>query len=788
MEEAEFVTWINEREHRLTRVDPELTLLQYLRSVGLTGTKLGCGEGGCGACTVVVGTYTPSTRHYQYISANACLLPLAACHERHVVTVEGIGSVSRPHRVQAAMAQDASQCGFCTPGFVMSLYAAWRNGELVAEKVEEVLDGNLCRCTGYRPIVDAARRVCAMGAACCQNRPDKASNEHVSADASKESVAADGAADGAAKVAVSCRASEEASSRQSDNSLLASLHESSLESPHKSSFVSPDTPSLQSPNKSSPQSPDKDAPPLTSAPSLPASHGESQRTWEQGRARDATQELIFPPRLKLHLENNPHKAIKFAGERLTWYRPVTWDELLNLKQKYPAAKILNGNTEIGVEVKFKNMHYPVIIHGGDIAELLFIRDTEEGIEVGAGTRLNDLKRYCEAHMAEPRRRGLAAVHEMLRWFAGNQIRNVSSLAGNLATASPISDLNPVWAVLGAILTLASAERGERRLPVAEFFLGYRRTALEPDEAIKSLLIPWTRPHEHIRAYKQSKRRDDDISIVNAAFRVLLDGQGEKHRVLECAISYGGMGPTTLVSRTAAPWMVGKCFTDGQLMESFYPVLQSEFCVPTDAVGGMSEYRNALVPSLFFRFYLQTCVALGVELDDSLLTATEERLPGPPSLSSQYYPPVNAMELVGQPIPHLSALKHSTGNAQYLDDMPRQRGELYAGLVLSSKAHATIRWIDVEEALAVPGVEDIVLHSDVPSDGANVIGPVVPDERVFVEDTVTACGQIIAIVLATDQRIAQRAAKLVKVDLQELPPILTIDVRPLSLGPRGGDER
>lgn len=676
---TEFVTWINEEEHRLERMDPETTLLQYLRSVGLTGTKLGCGEGGCGACTVVIGSYKVASQKYKYVAANACLLPLAACHERHILTVEGIGTVSRPHLVQAAMAADASQCGFCTPGFVMSLYAAWRNGELRAERVEETLDGNLCRCTGYRPIVDAARRVCALGTACCRNQPNSSMVEGLS------------------------------------------------------------------------------------------SKGTTMGTVES-RSRDPSQEIIFPPRLKLHLEANPPTAIDFSSSRLIWHRPVTLRKVLELKEKYPDAKILLGNTEIGVEVKLKNQHFPVLIYGGDIAELDFIREEGAiGIEFGAGLCLNDLKRYCEAHMKEPRSAGLGALYEMLRWFAGNQIRNVATWAGNLATASPISDLNPVWAALGAIVVLISATGGERSLPVSDFFLGYRETALRPVEVIKSIILPWTRPREYCAAYKQSKRRDDDIAIVNSAFRVLLNEHGQ---VVECAIVYGGMGPTTLVSRKASQWMVGKCFTGPGLLDAFFPVLQAEFHLPSDAVGGMPEYRNALVPSLFYKFYLQTCTALGLDLESSLRTAVQPRHTEP-SQSSQYYSlRCDEHVVVGQPVPHLSALKHSTGNAHYVDDMPPFVGELYAGLLLSTKAHATIKAIDAAGALQEPGVKGIVFHTDVPT---NVIGPVVADERVFVEDRVTACGQIIGIVLATDQRTAQRAAKMVKIDYQDLPAILTINV-------------
>jgi xanthine dehydrogenase small subunit len=127
---------------------PAMTLLDWLRAAGLTGTKEGCAEGDCGACTVVIegpdGARAP---------VNACLMTLGQAHGLALRSVEGLAAPDgAPHPVQAAMlAAEATQCGFCTPGIVMSLYAHARMGG----DAHEALAGNLCRCTGYRPILDA---------------------------------------------------------------------------------------------------------------------------------------------------------------------------------------------------------------------------------------------------------------------------------------------------------------------------------------------------------------------------------------------------------------------------------------------------------------------------------------------------------------------------------------------------------------------------------------------------------------------------------------------------------
>jgi xanthine dehydrogenase/oxidase len=142
--------------------DPRLRLIDYLRSpeVGLTGTKLACGEGGCGACTVALSDYDVQADTVRTRAVNACLRPLCAVDGMAVTTTEGLGSLTRGlDPVQAAIADNnGSQCGFCTPGFVMSLHSLLAaDPKPPAQRIEDSFDGHLCRCTGYRPILHAAR-------------------------------------------------------------------------------------------------------------------------------------------------------------------------------------------------------------------------------------------------------------------------------------------------------------------------------------------------------------------------------------------------------------------------------------------------------------------------------------------------------------------------------------------------------------------------------------------------------------------------------------------------------
>jgi len=156
-DEIRFV--LNGRIQRVAGCAGDITLLQWLREQAhLRGTKEGCAEGDCGACTVTMARPNGDGR-LDYRPVNACILFLGMIDRAAIRTVEGLADPDgNLHPVQTAMIKaDASQCGFCTPGFIMSLYAAWQNGNgLAPDDIDNTLAGNLCRCTGYRPIVAAA--------------------------------------------------------------------------------------------------------------------------------------------------------------------------------------------------------------------------------------------------------------------------------------------------------------------------------------------------------------------------------------------------------------------------------------------------------------------------------------------------------------------------------------------------------------------------------------------------------------------------------------------------------
>lgn len=581
----------------------------------------------------------------------------------------------------------------------MSLYALLRNNDAPTdEDVEEAFDGNLCRCTGYRPILDAARTFTA-GAGCGKAKTNGGSG------CCMENGNAGGG--GCCKDKNGVDGDQQPIKRFTPPGFIE---------------YNPET------------------------------------------------ELIFPPALKKH----DFRPLAFGNKKKKWYRPVTMQQLLDIKRVHPAAKIIGGSTETQIEVKFKAMKYPASVFVGDIPELRQYSFNDDHIEVGGNVILTDLEEIClEAikHYGSDRAQVFSAMHKQLKYFAGRQIRNVGTPAGNLATASPISDLNPVLTASEAVLIAKSATE-TTEIPMSGFFKGYRRTALAQDAIIASIRIPLTQPkNEYFRAYKQAKRKDDDIAIVTSALRVRLS---DDCIVQEANFVYGGMAAWTIAAKQANEFLIGKKFDELETLEGAMNALEQDFNLPFSVPGGMASYRRALALSLFYRFYHEVMLELGggENLDEQAVEEIEREIStgetdNTATLDYQ-------QNIVGKANPHLAAMKQTVGEAQYTDDIPRIAGELYGCLVLSTRAHAKIKSVDFTAALDIPGVVDYVDRNDMPNTEANHWGAPHFQEVFFAEDEVFTAGQPIACILATSQQKAVDGARAVKIEYEDLPAIFTIE--------------
>lgn len=461
---------LNGAPQRLEGADPNLSILEWLRTkMRLRGTKEGCASGDCGACTVLLGSPDGDGQmHYQ--SINSCIALVGSLHGKHLVTVEAL---QQTHPVQTAMVEcHGSQCGFCTPGIVMSLVGLHREVTVDQQSCDqarllETLAGNLCRCTGYRPIIEAGTQA-IMG----------------------------------------------------DAQVWAG-----------------------------------DALFVDAAAGAPAA--------EQASLEHA------------------------SGRRLD--TPLSLAELRDLLAVSPGARIMAGTTDLALEITQQLRELPHLVAIERIPELQQVIETEAGLDLGSAVTFTRLWAPLVRHWP--------AFGPLLSRLASLQIRNRGTLGGNIANASPVGDMPPPLLALDADLLLDGAA-GERRVPLREFFLDYRRTALRPGEFIRSIHVPAPGADERLFIYKVSKRLDDDISAVLGAFWFRF----EAGRVADCRLAYGGMAATPRRATAAEAALRGAAFDEASVAAAS-AALAEEFTPLSDARAS-AAYRLRVAANLLRRALLE----------------------------------------------------------------------------------------------------------------------------------------------------------------------------------------
>lgn len=471
---------LNGKAARLACSAPTQTLLHALNAAGHSGTKEGCGDGDCGACTVAI-LQADANGVTRAVAVNSCLLPVGQLYGANIVTVEGLKALSGGalHPSQTVMVQHGgSQCGYCTPGFVMSLFAAFHSAEKVLD--DAAVEGNLCRCTGY-------------------------------------------------------------------NSIRRAMAELT------------DTPAFA----------------LAALPTPMA------------------------PELSAETQSQPW-----------FYRPATLAAALRMKQSQPQAQWLAGATDLGLEFSRNAQHPKPLIAIDALAELTQFTLTDGQLEIGAAVCLSDLQAALRGQnqldLSDYRNGALRGLYTMLHWFAATQVRNRATLGGNLGTASPISDLLPVLLALDAEIVLQNAD-GARCLQASNYFLDYRKTALAPDELVRSVRINLSKNPEHrtlTQSYKVGKRGSDDISIVAACFLLELDANNV---IVKAHLAYGGIAAIPIRATAAENLLVGQTLNwqsrGAQLSTLVRPALQGAF-KPLSDFRGSADYRKMLIINLFDKFLFE----------------------------------------------------------------------------------------------------------------------------------------------------------------------------------------
>ena len=453
--------------HEIKNLDPNETILNFIRlRLKKTGTKEGCAEGGCGACTVVIGELEKNNIRYKAI--NSCIAFTTSLEGKQLLIVEDLmqknGSL---HPVQTAMVNfHGSQCGFCTPGFVMSLFSMYKNNTFYdKETIEETISGNLCRCTGYRPIIDAAKSL-------NNRKPDQF--------------------------------------KKSEKKTIALLNK------------------------------------------------------------------IRPKNIFINIENKKYFA------------PRTVIELKKIIKKNPKLKFLSGGTDMSLIVTKQKKDIENIVYLNSIDELNYIKENNKYIEVGATTPLRKFELFIKKYYPD--------FNTILKRYGSVQIRNVATIAGNIATASPIGDSLPLLLSLDASISIESFNK-KSRLSLNDFFISYRKTKLKKGQFISSIRIPIYKKNI-FKAYKISKRIDDDISSVCASFNLAIVNK----KIKSIKIAYGGMAPTPKRAIHCEKILLNTHFSEEIILKA-QESLEKDF-QPISDMRASKNYRMEIAKNLLSKCFTE----------------------------------------------------------------------------------------------------------------------------------------------------------------------------------------
>ena len=448
--------------------DPNETLLNFIRTkLRKTGTKEGCAEGGCGACTVVLGELKNNDIDYKAI--NSCITFLPTLTGKQLILVEDlISEKNLLHPVQEAMVKyHGSQCGFCTPGFIMSLFAMFKNySKLKDEVINDCIAGNLCRCTGYQPIIKAAKSL---------NNRNKIDSFY--------------------------------KNKKKTISLLKKIENVSI--------------------------------------------------------------AIY---------KNDKK----------YFAPCYVSELKQILKRNINSQLLSGGTDLSLLVTKDRKDISPIIYMNSIKELNYIKRNKEYVEVGATTSLTDFETYIKKDYPD--------FNKILKRYGSTQIRNVATVAGNIATASPIGDNLPLLLALDAKVVLQGVKKS-KVIPINNFFISYRKTKLKLGEFIHSIRIPIANKNI-FKCYKISKRFDDDISSVCAAFNLTI----ENKKITNIKIAYGGMAAIPKRANYCEKILLNSTITQ-EIIDKAKNALEKDFA-PINDMRASGQYRKMISKNLLEKCFLE----------------------------------------------------------------------------------------------------------------------------------------------------------------------------------------
>ncbi|MEV0522479.1 FAD binding domain-containing protein [Streptomyces sp. NPDC050439] len=285
----------------------------------------------------------------------------------------------------------------------------------------------------------------------------------------------------------------------------------------------------------------------------------------------------------------PPVATAYTREGKAFLRPDTLTDVLRLLRERPDAVVVAGSTDWGVEVNIRSRRADCVIAVDRLPELRELRVASDHVEIGAALTLTEIERRLDGQVP--------LLGELFPQFASRLIRNSATLGGNLGTGSPIGDSPPALLALEASVVLADAD-GEREVPLADYFTGYRQSVRRPGELIRAVRFPL--PLSPVVGFhKIAKRRFDDISSVAVAFALdIEDGLVRKAR-----IGLGGVAATPIRSLATEAALEGKPW-DAETVEAAARVLRAEG-TPMNDHRASALYRSAMLGQSLLKLHAQT---------------------------------------------------------------------------------------------------------------------------------------------------------------------------------------
>jgi len=290
---------------------------------------------------------------------------------------------------------------------------------------------------------------------------------------------------------------------------------------------------------------------------------------------------------KLELLTHTRRALE---SDLSYKKPSTLSDLLVARANHPQAQIVAGCTDVGLWVNKLHMDFAQVLDVTRVAELKAIQVEDTHTVIGAAVTLTDA--FAALEVERPQ------LHSFFSRFAGLPVRNSGTLGGNIANGSPIGDAMPLLIALLASVVLMSV-RGQRELPLEALYVGYRKNVMAADEVLAFVRVPRPQPGEFMRAYKVSKRTEDDISAVCLAVRLQVQGR----RVVQANIGVGGVAATPVRAVQTEDALYAQPWTQATVTQAM-ATLRGEFA-PISDMRASAAYRTEVLGTLLQRFWLES---------------------------------------------------------------------------------------------------------------------------------------------------------------------------------------